>query len=1247
MQRDARGAGAFSGAFAGPLDGDERKYWSEVATVQNETQDRIEARKPTTTAYTGQDADSRLISLNNASNEMESQNLVYQQQLVTGVQQLNDQYREQRKSLEMQFLGQIERDVSQAIYKSLGPAGIGVTGPQNSAFGSINMLYSEAFNKFTTKLLGKDIGPAYANIFSQLAASYTDQFVNQVLGPMFGPNAAQGFNRAINNYAQGASVRKQYDLLKQDYNKMESDFKQLSSQVTLVDRLNALKPLTGKPSQEKLNLINQIDTMEKALAQKGIQLGQAKEAKDANKRMVYEDLIFAMTGIPTGMRSMLGYEQGIQNFSQQMALMIGQPFSGAFGGAGGYQEYQRNVERQMKLGVDAQGRAMEQGALQVRDGMVMAGDYHNQGFGQVTNAHLMGYAQVTQMGLQGQAQLLQQQAMMMQNMQYGGGGMGESFLGMLFNKGIDYLAGSVFGGGASSTTVNPASLPAFDDDGNLMPGYGINQETGQTYWNPYSGQSAIPAYASGGNAPASFVSGGVPGVTTAQPTGFFDTISQGFSDVSTSIGNFFKDMFKPSTAAPTGAGGAIPGYTGPGQPAARPAFSFGDMLASFGGQIIGSKIGQKLGVSNSFGGMIIQAGINQTAGTILGNLMKGQSLTTGLSNIPGAFAGIAKGIFSPQIGIGNMIGQIAGSKFMTNLAPGFAGSLGAFGSAFANPAIFGQAMSAGTLGQMGGAQLLGSLGGAAMSGFSTYGLTNMLSGGYSVGGNAISKIAGIAGAANALGLFGAGTLGLTAGAGGLGGLFASGAGLLGTNPLGLAILGIAVLGNRLFGRKAPKVVSEGISGTLAEGTGTSLQNYRDIFQKGGKFRSDKSWSEYSAADPELVKYMQSAVNDVFGGVREGAKLMGIDPNAITGFTQQIKLNMQGMSQEKQAETLMNSLKDFSDAMLKQAYPALSQFTLEGERLYETFTRLTQSTEFMNTAFEMLLYDAEDLAKTIGGKTGLDLANLKYEIMTMFGGKDLQEQQDNFSKFVGDYYKLFYTQEEQLTFSLNQKKKEFDKIEEAIKTKINIPGLNVEIPEFKGTVEESRQAYRQFIDDYVKNTGLATEDQRAIYAQLIQAAPMFYQGAQEFVALNQQAKKKKTFDELVAEGSTLIGAGAESGAAIGAGAFAGTFGDTLNTAAGSLEYISSTLSSTPTGGIVPTSDSGAGSAQFLEQQGVMNTGGAGGPGSGNINTIVDNSVKQVSSPVTTFVMQDDKVRDFHPILRNTERSSLRAYTLAMR
>jgi hypothetical protein len=157
--------------------------------------------------------------------------------------------------------------------------------------------------------------------------------------------------------------------------------------------------------------------------------------------------------------------------------------------------------------------------------------------------------------------------------------------------------------------------------------------------------------------------------------------------------------------------------------------------------------------------------------------------------------------------------------------------------------------------------------------------------------------------------------------------------------------------------------------------------------------------------------------------------------------------------------------------------------------------------------------------------------------------------------------------------------------------------------------------------------------------------LFYKGAQEFVALNQQQKKTKTFDELVAEGSTLISAGAESKAAFGTEEVIdnNSFGSILNTAANSIEYISSSLDGVDN--LYATTQIGSGSIQYLNEQNQLINGADGR--NTNVNTVVDNSVRQVSSPITTFVMQDDKVRDFHPILRNTERASLRAYSLAMR
>ena len=991
---------------------------------------------------------------------------------------------------------------------------------------------------------------------------------------MFGPNAAQGFNRAINNYAQGASVRKQYDVLKADYDQTKVEFDKLSSQVTLVDRLNAMNPITGKIGADKLQTIQKVDALEQLLGQKGQQVSQAKAAKDQNKKMVTEDLIFAMTGIPTGMRSLFGYEEGIQNFSQQMALMIGQPFSPMFGGAGGYEEYQRNVERQMKLGVDSQGRYMEQGALQMRDGMVYAGDYHNQGMSQVLGNHLQGMANITQYSLQSQAQIAQMQQRSAQMQMVGG------------------MAGG--GGGGFFSSI-----------GSIWEGV---KSVGSAVVDVFSGTK--------------------------------------------SIGDAVKGIFSPTSApGAVGAGGTISGQTGPGTPVGG-GFSMGNALVDFGTMYAAQKLGLGFGPAtfamNALGKNFVAGKGFEGAGDILKGGAGGIGIGGTLFNL---YALKNADVRSP----GGLINTaLAGYQIYNALATG---SLLASGAGLAASAGMGL-VNMGATGM--GTTLLNFSGGmqAANAGMSASQLaaaygeagmavpTGMTSGVYA--GTALQGLAGgmagsfigsaIAGDKQIIKGVSTSTIGSMIGnfiMPGIGGLIG---GILG---------GVA---DSLFGMGPKKTTAAGITGTLAEGSGTSIREYDDWHQAGGKFRGSRSGRNYSAADPELVKYMQGAVNNVFTGVREGANILGIDANAITGFTKAIEINLMGLSQADQAKRLQESILGFSDDMIKTAYADIVNYQIKVgdalESITTTFSRLVESTLFMNNAFEMLKYTADDLAKTIGSTTGLALADLKYDIMSMFGGKDLQEQQDNFNKFVGDYYKTFYTQEEQLTFSLNQKKKQFEAIEEEVKTKINIPGLEgFDIPEFKGTVEESRIAYREFVDNFVKSTGLATDESRAIYAQLIQAGPLFYEGAQQFVQLNQVQKKKKSREELIAEGTLLTGTFTEAAGSIGAGAFGGAFANTVTGVTSSLDYISSTLSNVPAGGIIPTEVLGAGSQQFLREQG--NALIKAFEGGTNVNTVVDNSVRQVSSPITTFVMKDDKVRDFHPILRNTERSSLRAYTLAMR
>ena len=84
-------------------------------------------------------------------------------------------------------------------------------------------------------------------------------------------------------------------------------------------------------------------------------------------------------------------------------------------------------------------------------------------------------------------------------------------VGSLFSSAKDILG---VGGTTSNTKVvppaDPSQFPAYDDDGNLMPGFAINDENGGTYYkgfttttdkpvNPASDPSQFPAYDDDGN----------------------------------------------------------------------------------------------------------------------------------------------------------------------------------------------------------------------------------------------------------------------------------------------------------------------------------------------------------------------------------------------------------------------------------------------------------------------------------------------------------------------------------------------------------------------------------------------------------------------------------------------------------------------------------------------------------------------------------------------------------------------------
>jgi hypothetical protein len=257
---------------------------------------------------------------------------------------------QERKNLELQFLGQVENDIRGALNKAIGPMGVTGQNANMNAYQTYGSLLEKPFSNALTKVFGES-GSAYGQIFSKLAGSYINQAAGAIL-PAMGIDANL-FNRALSNYTAGKQVRDQYKVAQTEYNLAKAEYDGAAAKVTLADRMNATRP--NGVSEVKRLQIAKVDALESALQQKGVTLKKAGEAKDANRAMYTEDLMFALTGMPTGIRSMMGYETGMDQMTRQLTMMIGGDIAqSAFGGAG-LQDYM-NQYRQM-YGQQLQGQA--------------------------------------------------------------------------------------------------------------------------------------------------------------------------------------------------------------------------------------------------------------------------------------------------------------------------------------------------------------------------------------------------------------------------------------------------------------------------------------------------------------------------------------------------------------------------------------------------------------------------------------------------------------------------------------------------------------------------------------------------------------------------------------------------------------------------------------------------------------------------------------------------------------------------
>lgn len=479
--------------------------------------------------------------------------------------------------------------------------------------------------------------------------------------------------------------------------------------------------------------------------------------------------------------------------------------------------------------------------------------------------------------------------------------------------------------------------------------------------------------------------------------------------------------------------------------------------------------------------VFIEAVVGNITGAIFGGGSGGGSAGIGSGTTAGGGGGIAglataydfiKGGLNAATSAGQGLATLMaktvsqfGASTFTNLTTQFASGMMSTGSM----AAASQAFTAG------GAQLAGVIGGSILNGFSGYGISKMLSGGYSAG-NGVNTLAGIASM------------------------------IPGIGPIAGVVGGLV---NRAFGRKAPVTTGQDLRGTFST-TGANVAQYQTNFSKGGWFRSNKTTVTQSAVSAEFDKYLDTSLQAITATTKQFASILGLIPEAIDGVVKSINISLLGLNAEQQQAAIQNAFGGFSDALAMQLLGSWETTSIQvkksfGERYIEALTKglmsgFGQGKEYMNfstfgglgavdpyktvtttkwtpgefvregeTAFGALTRLATSLVTVNGVFDTLNTtlmhasligADAASSLLDAFGGVEI------FNNLTTAYYNEYYTAQEKVATTTRQLSKIFE-------------GMGLTLP-------TTRDGFRMLVEAQ----DLYTDEGRATYAALLNLAPAF-------------------------------------------------------------------------------------------------------------------------------------------------------------
>lgn len=225
---------------------------------------------------------------------------------------------------------------------------------------------------------------------------------------------------------------------------------------------------------------------------------------------------------------------------------------------------------------------------------------------------------------------------------------------------------------------------------------------------------------------------------------------------------------------------------------------------------------------------------------------------------------------------------------------------------------------------------------------------------------------------------------------------------LGLNDKTASILSGSSIHAKLFGRSAPKITGQGITGSYGF-DGFAGQSYADVKAKGGLFRSDKKWTQYTGLDPNIDRTFDMAARQVRGATTDLAKQLGVDlTQQLAGVRVNLgKLSLSADSAEAKAQ-LEAYLGDMTDRLFTEAVRA-SGFGNQLDGYYESADVFSA----LSASIALAVGNADQLGRALNSMEieKVNKAVDYFQDLAGVAGTDLATQIEKVTGLLGNYATL--------------------------------------------------------------------------------------------------------------------------------------------------------------------------------------------------------------------------------------------------